>query len=94
MGPLVLEGPFTQNPVIVEALGAILPRGSLHVSVDEVEGTARGGWALTRWTEPGGSDPRVVEVEPGPRAPLLKARHARWSQCVAALGALDNKLLV
>ena len=86
IGPVVLEGPFTQNPVIVEALGAILPPGSLHVSVDEVEGTARGGWALTRWTEPRISDPRVMEVAASARAGKLRARHARWCQRAAACG--------
>lgn len=52
-GPVVVEGPFAANPVYTGVLAALLPRESLLISTDPLEGTARGAWMLSRWTEPG-----------------------------------------
>jgi L-fuculokinase len=81
-GPVVLEGPFASNPLLCEALAALLPDGALMASVDDIEGTVRGGWCLTRWTDPMPTAPKVRPVLPGPRAAAILARHQRW--CLAA----------
>ena len=77
-GPVILEGPFASNPVLCEALAALLPQDALLASVDDIEGTVRGGWCLTRWTDPTPTEPRVRTVGAGSRAAALRARHTRW----------------
>ncbi len=81
-GPVVLEGPFATNTVLCEALAALLPEGSLVASVDEIEGTVRGGWCLTRWTEPFPTAPKVRTVSAGRHAAALRQRHARWRAAI------------
>jgi hypothetical protein len=50
-------------------------------STDELEGTARGAWMLTHWTEPVISAPATAPVAPADTAGL-HALHQQW------LGAL------
>ncbi|MBI3368846.1 MAG: hypothetical protein HY021_10505 [Burkholderiales bacterium] len=83
-GPVVVEGPFAHNPVVLAVLAALLPGIELHVSADAAEGTVRGGWCLTRWTDAQPWPPEVRRIaEPASMAPLLRAHHGRW---LAALG--------
>ncbi len=86
-GPVILEGPFASNPVLCQALAALLPEDALLASVDDIEGTVRGGWCLTRWTDPTPTAPRVRTVGAGSRAAALRARHARWLAATQARGA-------
>lgn len=86
LGPTVVEGPFSNNPVYTGVLAALLPRDALLVSADELEGTARGAWMLTRWTEPS------LEAAPTRAAeslcsPALSSLHKRW---LAALPAHET----
>lgn len=49
---LVVEGPLSRNPMYMGLLAALLPGVVCWASVDELEGTARGAWQLTRWGQP------------------------------------------
>lgn len=81
--PVVLEGPFARNPVICAVLTALLPPDSLRISVDPVEGTARGAWELTAWTSTRPSVPQVHVPSPTPSLdPLLRRYHDRWQRTV------------
>ncbi len=84
VGPTVVEGPFSHNPVYTGVLAALLPRGALMVSADPLEGTARGAWMLAHWTEPGISTPATVPVLPL-ALPGLPALQARWCALVEGL---------
>jgi L-fuculokinase len=82
-GPTIVEGPFSRNPVYTSVLAALLPHGAVQISVDPLEGTARGAWMLAHWTEPA---IRRVETQPASplASPLLTALHARWCEQVEA----------
>lgn len=86
--PVVLEGPFAHNPVIVAALAALLPPGALHAVGDGLEGTVAGSAMLARWTEQRPALDAPPAAEPGPGADALRAAQARWQAAVAALGAV------
>lgn len=77
--PVVLEGPFADNPVCVRTLAALLPPASLRLSTDPLEGTARGAWMLTRWNGPSGFEPAWREVAPEAALDAPVREHgARW----------------
>lgn len=77
-GPVVVEGPYAHNPVILAALQTLLGREVLH-SLDEVEGTARGSWRLCHWTDPVSDAPRTAPIsQPAWNASLLQAAHRHW----------------
>ncbi|OYT90677.1 MAG: hypothetical protein CFE43_16970 [Burkholderiales bacterium PBB3] len=57
VGPLNVDGPLALNEVYLEALSALI--GDVHASDDPIEGTARGGYVLARWTDPRPITPRV-----------------------------------
>ncbi|KPF60223.1 hypothetical protein D621_01990 [beta proteobacterium AAP51] len=77
LGPTIVEGPFSRNPVYNGVLATLLPRETLRVSADPLEGTARGAWMLAHWTEPGISSPATVPATALGGAALV-ALHARW----------------
>lgn len=82
-GPVVVEGPFSHNPVYTGALATLAPAERLLVSTDPLEGTARGAWMLSHWTEPGITMPATQAAVPlGGSA--LQAYHQRWCGRVAA----------
>lgn len=76
--PVVLEGPFAHNAVIVEVLAALLPPGALHVVDEGLEGTVQGSAMLARWTALRPAAPAQRVAEAGPLAPLLRAAQADW----------------
>lgn len=76
--PVVLEGPFADNPVYVQALAALLPTHAVAISTDPVEGTARGAWLLTRWQAPDVTPTRLHTVQRDPAMPPLPDHHRRW----------------
>ena len=76
--PVVLEGPFARNPVIVEVLAALLPAGALHVVDQGLEGTVHGSAMLARWTEQRPAAPALRVAEAGYLAPRLRAAQADW----------------
>jgi sugar (pentulose or hexulose) kinase len=75
--PVIVEGPFAHNPMYTRVLAALLPREPVHVSSDGLEGTARGAWMLSHWTEPGIDEPMTTVVAPV-AIDGLAALHARW----------------
>lgn len=89
LGPTVVEGPFSQNPVYTGVLAALLPREALLVSADELEGTARGAWMLTRWTEPG-LQAAPTTLAQSLASPALQALHQRWLAALPAAQALPT----
>lgn len=60
LGPVTVDGPLSTNEVYLELLAALLP--DVNASVDAIEGTARGGYVLARWTEPTTIAPRVRQI--------------------------------
>lgn len=74
-GPLTVDGPLASNEVYLESLATIL--SEVHASRDPVEGTARGGDVLARWTDPRPTPPRVREVPAPPDADELRPFFAR-----------------
>ena len=45
----IVEGPLSTNAIYLQALSALLDKGTVLRPLDEVEGTARGAWLSTRW---------------------------------------------
>ncbi len=86
-GPLIVEGPFAHNPVYTGVLAALMPREALLVSTDPLEGTARGAWMLSRWTEPGLSAP-ATQAATALGGEALTALHARWRKAAETLLAM------
>jgi L-fuculokinase len=83
-GPIVLEGPFTQNAVIPVVLATLLPEMDVYTSSDPVEGSAGGGWCLTRWTEPVSLEPSVDVIKPArDLSDALAAALDDWLQAIA-----------
>jgi hypothetical protein len=78
-----VEGPFSRNPVYTGVLATLLPREALMVSVDPLEGTARGAWMLAHWTEPAVTSPATQAALPLGGA-AVEALHERW--CAHAQG--------
>ena len=78
--PVVIEGPFARNPVFASVLAALCSPAQVLVSTDDLEGTARGAWMLTHWTEPGIVPPTAAEAVAAaePAVAALQALHARW----------------
>ncbi len=76
-GPVVVEGPFAHNAVYTRALAQLCGASPVFTSTDALEGTARGAWMLTHWTEPGISAPAIARVPPAD-VPGLQALHQRW----------------
>jgi L-fuculokinase len=77
MAPVVLDGPIVRNRVVCGVLSALLPPHAVHVNVDELEGTARGAWVLSRWTGTQAWTPRVEPVTAS-NQPDLRAYQRRW----------------
>jgi sugar (pentulose or hexulose) kinase len=57
---VVVEGPLAQNSLYLSLLQALLPEVRCRVSLDTMEGTARGAWLLSRWGQPAGQTLRAV----------------------------------
>jgi sugar (pentulose or hexulose) kinase len=86
---VVIEGPFADNLVYRQVLAALLPPGSVRVSTDPVEGTARGAWQLACWTEaPGQRHLRQVDAI-GP--PALGRHHRCWLDLLESHGSIEPR---
>ncbi len=85
-GPVVLEGPFGSNATIASCLQALLPGMEVLVSDDSIEGTARGGWLLTRWTRAAATSPQVLPSHPCPPSlsTALAGHHRAWRAALPA----------
>lgn len=46
---LIVEGPLANNTIYLSVLKALLPDHQCQFSTDDMEGTARGAWALSQW---------------------------------------------
>ena len=87
--PVVIEGPFADNPVYRHALAALLSPGRVRVSSDPVEGTARGAWLLAHWTDPFRA--QVLEqVDDGHLRAALQPHHRRWLDLLGIGGRADE----
>ena len=74
--PVVIEGPLAHNTIYLSVLQALLPNHRCKFSNDEMEGTARGAWALSRWgAEADGQF--LDDVEPAELAGLADYQ-AQW----------------
>jgi len=86
--PVVLEGPFAHNPVVVAVLAALLPPGALQVVDGALEGTVDGSAVLARWTQTRpGLPPLRQGTAPAALVPLLRAAQAAWLASLDALAA-------
>jgi L-fuculokinase len=83
---VVIEGPFARNPVYVGALATLCAPQQVQVSIDVLEGTARGAWMLTHWTEPGITSAATYSAE-AVCTEALTDLHRRWLDRVAAAGS-------
>lgn len=63
VGPLTVDGPLARNDVFLEMLAAL--HGDVHACNDLIEGTARGGYVLARWTDTHPTPP-IVQAIPVP----------------------------
>jgi sugar (pentulose or hexulose) kinase len=72
---VVVEGPLAQNPLYLSLLQALLPDVRCQVSLDAMEGTARGAWLLSRWGQPAGQTLSVVQAA---AVSGLAAYHQHW----------------
>lgn len=82
---LVVEGPLSRNPLYMGLLAALLPGVACWASVDELEGTARGAWQLTRWGQP--ADAAFLQQAHALGVPALADYALAWRQ------RLNRKLL-
>jgi len=76
--PVVIEGPFADNAVYRHVLASLLPPGSVRISADPVEGTARGAWLLAHWDH-ASAVRGLVDVEAWP-LPELASHDRRWRE--------------
>jgi sugar (pentulose or hexulose) kinase len=72
---VVVEGPLAQNSLYLLLLPALLPDVRCRVSLDAMEGTARGAWLLSRWGQPAGQT--LSAVLPA-AVPGLASYHQDW----------------
>jgi hypothetical protein len=86
LAPMVIEGPFARNPVYTGALASLCSPSAVQVSTDAVEGTARGAWMLTHWTEPGIAVPAIAPAVPAD-IPGMHALHQRWLAALPLVGS-------
>ncbi len=78
-GPIVVEGPFAHNPVYMATLSTLLRHMEVHASAESIEGTVRGSWCLTRWTEASLLEPRTRHVAASePLHALLQPTWRSW----------------
>lgn len=77
---LVVEGPLSLNPLYLGLLSCLLPGVACYASVDELEGTARGAWQLTRWGQP--ADATFLRALRPASLPALEAYAAAWQRRV------------
>lgn len=83
---VVVEGPLAQNALYLSLLQALLPEVRCQVSLDAMEGTARGAWLLSRWGQPAG---QALSAVPPAAVSGLAAYHQRW---LAQLDAVAQEL--
>lgn len=84
--PVVIEGPLAHNPVFAGVLAALCSPAQVLVSTDDLEGTARGAWMLTHWTETGISRPATAQAVAA-AVPGLSTLQARWLSQLPLPGA-------
>ena len=77
---VIVEGPLASNAVYMQVLQSLLPDSLCYASTDELEGTARGAWLLTRW---GGDQTRGnLWPVPGELSQELREYHGHWLEVV------------
>ena len=77
---VIVEGPLASNAIYMHVLQSMLPGSLCYASTDELEGTARGAWLLTRW---GGDQARGnLKSVPCEASQELREYHAHWLEVV------------
>jgi hypothetical protein len=85
---VILEGPLAHNIAWRAALASLLPTRALWTAQDNLEGTARGAWMLSRWASfsatGGGADAGMTGLQRVPSveqalASTVKAHAAAWA---------------
>lgn len=84
IGPIVVDGPFSDNGVYMGALSTLQEEMSVYSSNDPLEGTARGAHELAHWTEPAYRAANVKRVLPV-HAARLQAAFKLWKARVEKL---------
>ena len=90
---LVVEGPLATNRLYMGTLQSLLGHYACFASVDELEGTARGAWMLTRWGEShdasaaagGVTMPSFLRAAEPMQIAGLREYHQHWTEKVATL---------
>ncbi|WP_394789994.1 FGGY-family carbohydrate kinase [Rhodoferax sp.] len=78
---VVVEGPLAHNPLYLGLLQALLPSQHCCASQDAMEGTARGAWMLSRWSQThSGTSALPLQAAPRLALPGLASYHADWLQ--------------
>jgi sugar (pentulose or hexulose) kinase len=77
-GPVVVEGPLAQHPVYTGVLAALLPGDAVWLDTDVLDGSVRGAWELTRWTDPQVHPPSMRPVHAVADAERLQHLQRRW----------------
>lgn len=85
--PVVLEGPFANNPVIVAVMATLLPPNALHVVDDVLEGTVRGSAMLSSWTGFQRQAATKRCASPAGMAARLQRHYRDWLNLVGSVAA-------
>ena len=85
LGPIVLEGPVGANPICTATLAAVMEGRDVMYTRDELEGTARGAWYLSRWLDPIAEPPlQVVALPSAELLSQLRQCAQRWTQALSS----------
>ena len=87
---LVVEGPLARNQLYMGVLQSLLGGYTCFASVDELEGTARGAWLLSRWSGESHvssvpETPSFLQAVRSSNMSGLHEYHQRWVALVAGL---------
>lgn len=82
---LVVEGPLAANRLYMGVLQTLLGHYACFASVDELEGTARGAWMLTRWDEARSAMPSFLRAAEPVQVAGLCEYHRRWTEMLTTL---------
>lgn len=88
--PVILEGPLASNPALLRALAGLLSDRSILLPQDELEGTARGAWLLSKGNAPHVQSPWTTTMQRVRRSTdvqvdaaldeMLQDARARWQR--------------
>lgn len=77
---IVVEGPLASNHLYLSLLQALLPASDCRVSVDTLEGTARGAWLLAVGAASASASEKFLNTVPRCNWPGLANYQMQWQQ--------------